>query len=250
MKLYKYYSFDKGNYSINGLQNSQVYFSDPLGFNDPFDSKPELVNVEFKDQADVIVARDRVFASADSGLLRELYAMPITKLEALMKGKYEEIMRRELENCGVTCYSESGINNAMWYYYADKHKGFVLEFDKSNPYFDKCYKVNYSDVYPVITGAKIGNVDPNAPKLVSSIFLNKSEEWKHEKEWRCIHNEKAIAFEFEPEMLTGVVLGKDCEEENENKIKEILEQSKFEHVTLEKLEMVPNSYKLNPMKIK
>lgn len=249
MKLYKYYSFDEGQYSINGLRDCEVFFSDPLGFNDPFDSKPELVNVEFKDKKDVESARDRVFKTASPDLKEQLDEMSLGDLEQLMKSKYEEIMRSELEGCGVTCYSESELNNAMWYYYSDEHKGFVLEFDKSDPYFEKCYPVNYSNTYPLITGAKIGNVDPTAAKLVSSIFLNKSTEWSHEKEWRCIHNEKRITYGYDPKMLTGVILGKDCSEENENRIKEVLKEPKLGHVCLHKLEMIPNSYNLNRVKI-
>ncbi len=241
MKLYKYYSFDKNDHSINGLKNHEFFLSDPLKFSNPVEADPRLLQIEFEDKKNLEEARDHYFRKAKPSLWEQLDEMPLDQLGQLMKNKCKGTVRKELKKCGLSCYSENDLSNEMWDAYSANHSGFVLEFDKKHEYFNTCYKVDYSDDNPLLTGAMIGNTDPTAPQLVSSIFLRKAKKWAHEKEWRKIHDEKSETLEYDPEMLTGVILGKDCNKKDEQKIIKILQEDALKHVKLFKIEMSSSS---------
>lgn len=88
---------------------------------------------------------------------------------------------------GILCLSECYDNLLMWAHYADSHKGFVIEFDEQNTFFDQrvsqndelryLRKVQYSETRPSRPFADIDSLDA---------FLTKSSHWAYEQEWRML----------------------------------------------------------------
>jgi hypothetical protein len=50
---------------------------------------------------------------------------------------------------GVACFSAAADNLLLWAHYADGHRGFCLEFDTSDPVFEKIQRVGYTQEWPV-----------------------------------------------------------------------------------------------------
>lgn len=125
-------------------------------------------------------------------------------IDAIFK-QAENFLRR---NTFIACFSETVKSITMWSHYADSHKGFVLEYDFKhlNRECDKCdIKDNCKDkvihyIFPVIYDSKrydgtsfvesyfgksIGlYADINDVMFYTKASLNKSPQWKYEKEWR------------------------------------------------------------------
>lgn len=66
----------------------------------------------------------------------------------------------------------------MWYYYSDCHKGFCIEFDGNNSFFNKAFQIHYTYDYPIIYGDQIMADPSQGLNLIPKAFLHKSEEWK------------------------------------------------------------------------
>jgi hypothetical protein len=75
----------------------------------------------------------------------------------------------------------------MWAHYGDHHKGVVIEFDETHPFFNRqkgpqddlrrFRRVNYTDTRPSIFLSRSDAVE---------LFYSKSKEWEYEREWRLI----------------------------------------------------------------
>ena len=103
---------------------------------------------------------------------------------------------------GVSCFSEEMNNLLMWSHYADKHKGFCIEFDKSDYPFSLAETIIYGKNIPVI--------DPYSDDINNrkAFFRYKSEHWKYEKELRIVRG--GVSNEFFPynkESLKAIYFG-------------------------------------------
>ena len=86
------------------------------------------------------------------------------------------------ETFGVLCCTELECDLVMWSHYAQQHKGFVMEFDRTHSFFaERLHRVVYSPDRPAYR-----HRDPD-----HRIFLTKARAWEHEREWRALeHLEK------------------------------------------------------------
>lgn len=73
-KLYKYYNFDPKGHSINSVKDQSIYFSDPLTFNDIFDSKPDLINTVIRNDDELKEVKERI--SKKLGFRKDRSAKP------------------------------------------------------------------------------------------------------------------------------------------------------------------------------
>ncbi|MCK4842477.1 MAG: DUF2971 domain-containing protein [Methylococcales bacterium] len=207
-RLYKYESVN--TYSLANLKNQQVYFSKPINFNDPFDC---AIGCTFKDisQNDLEAIYEHYLTKSPSELefKKKFGKNPNKYFLRFLQKSVEELFfksRNEvLNNRGVTCFSELSDEILMWSHYADKHKGFCLEFDSQYEPFDKAIDVKYSK--------KISHVDPvsiildSDPDQVLKMVTTKYKSWEYEKEWRSIHTEGNVKFGYSSEALTGIYFG-------------------------------------------
>ena len=98
----------------------------------------------------------------------------------------------------------------MWSHYADRCRGFCLEFDTSREPFSKLRKVIYQDEMPVINPLPMA-LKNDFSQLVD-LFCTKSKHWSYERESRAIHKVAGTAYHYDKATLKAIYFGPDVEE--------------------------------------
>lgn len=212
-KLYKYESFSIQ--SLLNLKNQQIYFGSPSAFNDPYDCALK-VNIQDVSEEELKELKERYFSQRIPLKVRELFESATSQeqkniLLRAARSACEEAIDRYHQSVGVSCFSEINDELLMWAHYADKYKGFCLEFDTNNDLFNKTNEVNYVDEMPKISVRNI--VDRNQPSDLINLLCTKSKAWSYEKEWRCIHEEAGKLYGYSAETLTGVYFGPNMDQD-------------------------------------
>ncbi|MDP2037115.1 MAG: DUF2971 domain-containing protein, partial [Ignavibacteria bacterium] len=173
MELFKYTS------SLNAeriLVNQSIRFTQPLAFNDPFDSNPFVKKLYSIEELKILI--DRMFAdnrdSFEEVILDSFYntleiiypgSKQLINSEQLLDFFYSNIekgpgsisnfvfskpdddsflektinhfIQNVLTQTGVLSLTTDPRNLLMWAHYGDSHRGIVLEFDGDHPFFDQ-----------------------------------------------------------------------------------------------------------------
>jgi hypothetical protein len=188
-KLYKYLEYS--NDSLKIITEGTIKFSDPTKFNDPFDCLPcydpskadHVVNT----RPDLMLAAANFRGLSLEKLMKE---NPKQRLaNALESGQYSFDLASSV---GVCSLSRDPLNLLMWAHYADKHKGFVVEFripeEATEPFktetqsfeFLVPQKVVYKQNRPIVLPT-----DSEDEKL-NKQYLTKGLPWQYEQEERVI----------------------------------------------------------------
>lgn len=276
MPLYKYLHPDR----TDVLRNQSIRFSSPAVLNDPFELKPHLaalatakyLNAELQGVLPRVLAEElaRLPAEARSQLTDEALQRYIKaqlpsihrnlhSLSAQMMPLLQQTMARKLEELlGVLCLSESPESLLMWAHYADSHRGFVVQFDETSPFFDcrvseddelrHLRRVTYCSKRPSLTLLEMEN---------GSAFLMKGIEWEYEAEWRMIvpladasrvlgaGSDAIHLYNFPPSAVTSVILGCRMLETKRAEIRALLAESpQYSHVRCTNAEIDKESYLL------
>ena len=92
---------------------------------------------------------------------------------------------------GVLSLSRRKDSRSMWSYYANDHKGFMIEFNEkseTSEYFDFYHEhkdVNYEIKRPKnIVSINYNDAEKN--KLINELFFTKDKDWEHEEEYRVL----------------------------------------------------------------
>ena len=123
------------------------------------------------------------------------------------QGREGKAARRRLrKQLGVLCLTERPNDHLMWVHYARNHTGFVLGFPAHAPFFTKdnrCLrKVVYQEKPQVLSEADV------------DICFHKSDEWKYEREWRCVRSFQHSESRFVPidvGLITQIIFGSRME---------------------------------------
>lgn len=169
--LYKYYP-DSTYFPYERM----VRFSSRNSLNDPFEIRPSL---------------EALSLYAKNQLGRELAD---NELEKILNSDYEGLFKGYggpsiFNDFGVFCLSETRTNLLMWSHYANSHKGFVVGFDSSHPFFNQ--NLGPSSDFCGIDVGKVHRVNydnfrSNNSHEPTNWYLQKSDEWIYEKEHRII----------------------------------------------------------------
>ena len=242
--LYKY-APDNLEWIGDVLLNKRVYFSSPLRFNDPLDSRitlasdPESLKAWFKlFDENLEFFRKLGFEQLPENEQKEHCGKLLSDSE-YREESLHEAAKELCRNIAVCCFAESPEDMAMWGHYANSSKGVCYKFNLSAHWkrtlspsalacfpFDFVEPVRYSAERIVLHPKDLQNI---MVAVTKDAHLTKSLEWKNEKEWRIIAlSEFALMF-FPPEqrrafaslyrgeglypldkgLLSGVILG--CE---------------------------------------
>ena len=220
LHLYQYRSgkivkkfFHKHIYDIDNLYQNKVWASVASKFNDPFDCRP-LINV------DITYDDDRV-----KKFYKSLF----------------ELGNKFMEHTYVSCFASKEDSLCMWSYYADNHKGICTEYDTNTLIAGELVvPVDYSNE----TFCLSKRVEEE--KLLLKGTATKSEDWKHEEEWRMVSCEDPGMPRKKGKFLASckpskVYLG--CRSED-YLTKAVIKYCQKEKVDLDKMEVDPSSYKL------
>lgn len=197
-KLYKYFSFD--SHWIDNIKNGTIVFNSACNFNDPLDSRWSL------DYEYILKARF-MDADQDTKFVDE-YINDIDKKSMITL--YEEDLLYLYDLYRISCFSETPCSNLMWGHYADKHKGFCLEYDvekltdKLNLLLPVVYTEKPFDASDILD---MRGIDDKFATLCPVLF--KSKDWSYEKEWRIIsfNRDNQIELYNVSDAITGVFLG-------------------------------------------
>lgn len=196
--LYKYYSFHENK--IETLKNNKIHFSEPKGFNDPFDCSCEVLD------PNVIIDEIR----RKSGLLQ---------IDKYYFDKGIEILKKtidEINNGYITCcFSEDYKSILMWSHYANSHNGFCIEYnllESPQRVINSLYPILYNDYRPNLTQDILKYINDHQyviGNIIFSTYLNKAKVWSYEREWRIIHS-KNLFFRKDDIDKSGKDLNIEC----------------------------------------
>ena len=262
--LYRYQPFYRKNKihssvveNLEMFSEKQLIFVSPLEFNDPFDCKSLFTYKEcsiidlyrfihynstraLKGKSDAEIkenARQRLHEIIDQEVFNG--DSELSKVFAKYKAEFIADIKGDAVNgkpgIGVLSLSEKKDDILMWGHYADGHKGYCLEFDRSKLekwvklISGKLARVVYSDLYPNIRDyMELTDEGPGAD-LDELFLLRKSSHWRYEEEWRIIVNidcrkENPQTLSFPEHILTGVIFGIEMKDEQMKTIRGSLDR--------------------------
>lgn len=196
--LYKYRSLSLNNNWVERIfSHNELYFSTPIGFNDPFDCMVELSKEgSFEDI-------DKYTNKLIKNYRLSNYSGTHPHLD-LKKIDIREIQSQIMKSIGVYSLSTARDNILMWSHYADCHRGICIGFfaGPEDYFFRRSQEIKYRDEYP-----KTSLFDDDMKKMESSI-LTKSIHWEYEREFRVIDYQTGPGIKvFDPNLLAEVILG-------------------------------------------
>jgi len=231
----------------NIVVDSEMFFASATSFNDPFELSPtfsvEGTPAQQKAEARAQIRRNapHLVGKALEEAVRSYQSFMSTpvnarKFERDMESKFAEFLRKQV---GVCCLTGERDNLLVWAHYADSHAGICLEFDGACPIVGDAQAVIYSE------NRKPVNIAVDSPEqLAGKTLLTKSHHWGYEVEWRTIRWRGGSGSEnFEPEHLTGIILGARASKETEKTVRGWLD-SRPTPCTLYKARVSPTHFEL------
>lgn len=214
MSLYKYVNANALEFILNG----SIRFTQPGGFNDPFELALEVFNPNINTSPETKI--NLCFDTNTNERFIDNYF-----LDDDFEHEYcNDIFSRELisnlnEQIGMLCLSRNSDSHLMWAHYADEYSGAVIEFNENHDYFNGIFEVKYRQERPMI---HINYFLENDTIPVADLCI-KPDVWSYEKEWRLVRpfdqckkaKGKAKAFdiytnEIPLDAIKAITLGERC----------------------------------------
>lgn len=205
--FYKYKPADHPDYIRSIILDHQLYFPTPSQLNDPLEAKPQLISNSLPN---LKMHFFRSWIAANPGLSAERHARAMAEIEAFTNthgrefvlGLLQSDLHPILDAHRIFSLAKRWDNMTNWVRYASNHTGVCLEFANEGPPFSSTYEVKYD-----------GQVllDITEPEqLDTTFFFHKSAGWHHEEEIRIVtHRGCPPTVQFDPSLLTRLILGKD-----------------------------------------
>ncbi len=240
--LYKYRTFN--SYSLDCLTENTVWLAKPESFNDPFDCNVE-VNEKFS-----IKRYKRYLKEVGKGigvprkLIRRKMEDDIASVNTLTDDAYQELQERirvsdEISrNMGVFCLTEKPDDILMWSHYADNHRGFCIEYKRSEANYlgavatdifkyDSSFQIEaiitkpiiYSEDYPNVRVLDLLTLKTWDP--LYSMILTKAKQWEYEKKWRMTGHKGGVRIPS-PGEVQSIIFGLRMPQEQRAKLEGIL----------------------------
>lgn len=158
---------------VEFFENFLLRGSHKTALNDPFEVRPSLGFL------------------ADACISMHCYNFGRTRNEIIkyFSGKNKDFSWLEIEQVlplyeyhGIISFTEEHDNLLMWSHYSDQHRGIVIEFDCSHPFFTKP-KSGYR-MQPVIY--RKTRLDKFVGNSLMEPYFHKSKEWAYEQEHRLL----------------------------------------------------------------
>lgn len=222
-KIYKYCSYE----TIKKILISQkLRFTNPLNFNDPFDSDIEIIEFDAANMCDEV--KDEVKMAFALAKAPEAFIKKVSnaKIEEMYRGALIDKINRS----SVCCFSLSSNNTLMWSHYAENHKGVCLEFD---------LEIGDIEILHEDKVGILGKVDYDRKEKINylkdkdealfKLFCSKNKDWEYEKEARIVLLDKIGDIKFKKNCITGMIYGLRLREENKrNELKELCKQHEYD----------------------
>lgn len=249
-RLYKYKGISSTGLSDIFSQN-KIYLTNPTTFNDPFDCRPQITihRDPYKQKKyfkKLLKKRNPELSKTDiNQLLKNNNKLELIKSPEGLKSLYKDF----ISGIGIYCLSEKPDDILMWAHYAKSHTGICLEFDvtKVSTLFWESFKVRYQQNFPIVNMMLIGD-----SKELLKALLVKSSHWNYEEERRILmpplegnpEQGGPGEYSFQPELLTGVILGAQITPDDEKLIRKLAD-SHVTPITVYKAQLNEKQYKLD-----
>ncbi len=207
-RLHKYQPFN--TQTLTNLTRASIWFSAPVNVNDPYDcaawvmQTDEISDADFERLKTYVQGRNAELAArTPPDELRKSFINGARKV-------YDERRILQREQRGIACFSATVTDITMWSHYADGHRGFCLEFDRTLPPFSRAFEVQYVDQPPVLNPIDVlvnGPTDEEENELLRAFVLTKARCWSYEQEWRLMHEEPSKSYGYGNGPLTGIYVG-------------------------------------------
>lgn len=188
--IYKYAKLDNHLYEL--LIRSQLWFSSPRDFNDPYDCNICLDDGRFSPERETsfrYVGKDQRY---------------VVEVKDRSSSDIQKEVQKEVDNAAVCCFSSLNDDLLLWSHYADAHRGICIGFDTSilaQHFGRNIFLVNYDDKFPdVAFSRKVRR------ESVKKIITHKSKAWRYEKEVRIITDFKGY-HNFDSRAIKEIILG-------------------------------------------
>jgi hypothetical protein len=259
-----------------------IRFTQPKALNDPFEMRPHIAGYGTAEELHKIATRrwdedvrqsydDLVGKYGPKMTLEEFKALTDPSREsAIEKAKsqapeYNLIMGWQIdkllnESVGVLSLCEHPKNLLMWPHYADSHRGFVIEFDTSSPFFNQTSPPAHVEFSAEETAMfveeygrlrKISYKSARPSQVVTAlsfdVIMTKSEDWKYEGEWRMLmppqyanstlptdRGAPLCLFAVPPNAITKIMLGVNADETLHSQALQLRDQANTQHIVIEK----------------
>lgn len=237
--LYKFREIDVEGHTENIFANSQLWFSKPSDFNDPFDCQ---IGIEIENTKEAISMVLQKFSTTKTRAEINKKVKHYSK----NKAEYSQLVKTTISSFinaqAICCFAgdeNSKSNILMWSHYAKSHQGICLKFDvlKDTEFFSKALKVNYQKEYPKCNYAK------NSDFFVENLITTKAKIWEYEEEVRILRDYSAL-YTFKNEALVEVCFGCNCSKENIRKVKKLIIEKKINHLEFTKAKISKSKYEL------
>lgn len=164
------------------------------------------------------------------------------------RDNYEKIIAEARTKLGIFSLSKTVINELLWAYYTNGHKGFCIEYDYeklqkslSNGHLHSVLDVQYRNDTPEFSINSIANNLVNDVQFIKCLIATKSIAWEREEEIRITLYSSGL-FKISPESVTGIYFGLRMPESEKELIKNSL---KGRNIKYYQMKLKPNSYLLS-----
>ncbi len=262
VKLFKYVASER----IDILEEGFIRFTQPEMLNDPCELKPNILSlanefqinkelsddklnqvldeeidklpIEIREQAKLILSNNELRNHVVANVFEE--TKNLIQSDYVVKNINSVIHSGFEKNIGIL--SLGGMNDSMlmWSHYADRHTGFVIEFDFENSFFDQrkhkddslrhIVKVKYQDM-----------LQYNLYDMKAEDLMTKSKEWKQENEYRMlvalqdadkVINDNIYLFKLPFDAITSIIFGSKSSDILKDKVDNIIKLKDKDHIKL------------------
>jgi len=239
--LYKYRCFSER--SLRMLKEGRYFFASAYSFNDPLDCSVEpiyeLPPIEkiIENQAQILRDNDGISYQEALRKSQIIRTLPKAELEKLLQRLQSSIRTIFKDEYGVLSLSAKNDNILMWSHYADYHKGFCIQFERSssNP-LGVTQPVQYVKEYP-----SFNYFDDSPGNIAKTIILTKSCDWSYEEEWRGIQKANTEV-RYTDDMITGIIFGLRMQYQHKREIYQLFESN--DQMLFYQVELIPRRFKL------
>jgi hypothetical protein len=179
MELHKYYAPDSFDFiCVEG--GVSLRYSQSQALNDPFEINPAFTKCNPKLEAAII----REILNDDKVDLSPEIAVQYINEE--MTDSMRDMINRTIQNqIGVLSLTINDSSRAMWSYYGNEHKGFMISIRDS--YLMGLKRIDNISNHKIVTYTENRpiNIDFDTCNF-DEIFYTKDSEWFHEKEYRAV----------------------------------------------------------------
>jgi len=254
-KLYQYCPFDEKNHSINNFKKSEIFCSSVENFSDSFEG------------ALTIHELDRMFKDNCIDMNSIPFVNEEIKTEILHTNCQARTNKMVKNLYGISCFAPQNDSKYMWGLYADKSKGFCVEYDFTKFNFDNnnsfISPVAYSDTR-IDYSHQMKECENDCKKCLQSLLsirkalVTKNSDLGHEEEWRIIcknplwknWGSKFLddAFNGVPldvsSCITGLYLGAMIGKSDKDNVAQIIKQAENLKIPIYQKEMSPDKFEL------